>query len=99
MSENGNGNTPNPDFIDFNSNMEQELGDRPYVQIQTSTGGSQVVLLEDIDGDPTISAVMGVSGLFTRGAVTYLVDGQEVEESSLMAAGQILTVIGNVKGG
>lgn len=94
------------DFINFDDDGDigaeipelPTMVDQPNVQVQTSTGAAQIVLLSQIDGEPTVASVMQASGLFIGGAVSYFVDAVEVQPSTALVDGQILTVVGNVKG-
>lgn len=95
--------TDNFDFLDDLGDTEPapvlDLGDRPHVQIRSTTGPSQIVMLDTLVGEPTIANVINNSGLAVVGVAQYQVDGALQETGFTMVDGQTLTIIGNVKGG
>jgi sulfur carrier protein ThiS len=98
MSEESN--TPNPDFGDAFNSMESSLDNLPegsFVTLQHEANPPMFVSFEE--GETlTIRGAIDRRGL-TIGNVNAYVDGNVVSLDTPIAAGTIVTLVGNVKGG
>jgi sulfur carrier protein ThiS len=98
MSEESN--TPNPSFEDSFSDMENSLDNLPegsFVTLQHEANPPMFV--QYFEGETlTIRGALDRRGL-TIGNVNAYVDGNIVSLDTPIAAGTIVTLVGNVKGG
>lgn len=96
------GNTPNPNFEDAFEEMESSFDTLPagdVVTLQHEANPPMFVGLEEGETSLTIRGAIERRGLTIGSNVQAYVDGTIVPLDSVIAAGTVVTLVGNVKGG